>query len=223
MKLKLPASWEKCLGAELKKDYFKKLTEFLNSEIAAGKTIYPKQKNIFNALAACPFEQVKVVIIGQDPYHGEGQAHGLSFSVENDIKLPPSLKNIYKELKSDLDIEPATHGNLTPWAEQGVLLLNSVLTVEAGLAASHRKKGWEEFTDKIIEVLNTEKENLVFILWGNDAKKKGKKIDREKHLVLESGHPSPLSVRFFTDCQHFSKTNHYLEENNLKPIDWKLD
>ena len=181
-----------------------------------------KHQFIHPSLNSTPLKSVKAVIIGQDPYHGEGQAHGLCFSVKRGVKTPPSLKNIYKEMKTDLGLEPIEHGNLQSWADQGVLMMNSVLTVEKSKPASHRKQGWEVFTDRIIEVLNNEKENLVFILWGNDAKKKAINIDREKHLVLESAHPSPFSFKKFLGCQHFSKTNAYLEENGIKPINWEL-
>ncbi|MBT4791979.1 MAG: uracil-DNA glycosylase [Halobacteriovoraceae bacterium] len=218
--LELNASWNKYLLPEFKKEYFKDLQKFLKIELEQGKIIYPQGCDILNAFKSASFKKVKVVIIGQDPYHGEGQAHGLSFSVTKGTKVPPSLKNIYKELKTDLNIEPTENGNLQYWADQGVLLLNSVLTVEKGLPASHRKKGWEVFTDKVIQVLNDEKEHLVFILWGNDAKKKGEKIDRSKHLVLESAHPSPFSVKKFYGGKHFSKTNKFLLKNKIKPINW---
>lgn len=213
-------SWQELIKEEKKKEYFKNLNSFLESETKVN-TIYPEKKNWFKAFDITPFDQVKVVIIGQDPYHGEGQAQGLSFSVPKGIKLPPSLRNIYKEIESDLNIKKDLDGDLTNWAEQGVLLLNSVLTVRAKSAGSHQKKGWEQFTDRVVEVLNEEKENLVFILWGSPAQKKGKAIDRKKHLVLEAPHPSPLSsYRGFFGCQHFSKTNKYLKENAKKSIVW---
>ncbi len=220
--LKLEDSWNQKIGDELNKDYFKSLIKFLNNELDQGKVIYPHGCDIFNAFESTPYNKVKAIIIGQDPYHGEGQAHGLCFSVRPEIKTPPSLKNIYKEMNTDLGIEPHHNGYLQSWAEQGVLMLNSVLTVEQKKPASHRKKGWEQFTDKVIETLNTEKENLVFILWGNDAKKKAEIVDRNKHLVLESAHPSPFSFKKFLGCKHFSKTNHYLESHNISEIDWKL-
>lgn len=220
--LKLEDSWNQKIGDELNKDYFKSLIKFLNNELDQGKVIYPHGCDIFNAFQSTPYNKVKAIIIGQDPYHGEGQAHGLCFSVRPEIKTPPSLKNIYKEMNTDLGIEPHHNGYLQSWAEQGVLMLNSVLTVEQKKPASHRKKGWEQFTDKVIETLNTEKENLVFILWGNDAKKKAEIVDRNKHLVLESAHPSPFSFKKFLGCKHFSKTNHYLESHNISEIDWKL-
>jgi uracil-DNA glycosylase len=220
---KIDSSWNKVLNKEFKKEYFSELEFFLNNEIKNKKNIYPQLKDVFNAFNATPFNKVKVVIIGQDPYHGEGQAHGLCFSVLPEVaKIPPSLKNIYKEMKTDLNIDPVSHGYLQNWAEQGILMLNSVLTVEKSLPASHRKKGWEIFTDKIIEILNLEKENLVFILWGNDAKKKALNVDRSKHLVLESAHPSPFSCRNFYGSKPFSKTNTYLKKHKLKEIDWKL-
>lgn len=219
----LNKSWTKYLKEEFSKDYFLALEKFLRDEIRKKKDIFPPLENVFNAFNATTFTGVKVVIIGQDPYHGPGQAHGLSFSVEKNVsKIPPSLKNIYKEMKSDLDIEPALHGNLQPWADQGVLMLNNVLTVEKSLPGSHRKKGWETFTDKVIDILNNEKENLVFILWGNDAKKKAKNVDKEKHCIIESAHPSPFSVKNFYGTKPFSKTNNYLKNNKIAPINWKL-
>ena len=215
-------SWDKYLGAEFEKDYFKELQEFLTEERKTQK-IYPSYNKVFNAFKLTPFESVKVVIIGQDPYHGEGQAHGLSFSVEDpNLKIPPSLKNIYKEMKSDLGLETPDHANLSYWAKQGVLLLNNVLTVREKEPGSHRKKGWEQFTDKVIESLNTKRNDLVFILWGNDAKSKAKSVDKSKHLILESAHPSPFSVKNFLGNQHFSKANNYLAARNIKQIDWKL-
>ena len=201
----------------------KSLKNFLVSEISAGKTIYPKGTEYFSALNLTPFDKVKVVILGQDPYHGPNQAHGLCFSVKPEIPPPPSLINIYKELHSDLGIAPQRHGFLESWAKQGVLLLNSVLTVEQGNAGSHQKKGWENFTDAVIESLNNESENLVFVLWGAYAQKKGQFIDREKHLVLESVHPSPLSAhRGFFGTKPFSQINQYLIQHGSVPIDWEL-
>lgn len=220
--LKLEDSWNQKIGDELNKDYFKSLIKFLNNELDQGKVIYPHGCDIFNAFQSTPYNKVKAIIIGQDPYHGEGQAHGLCFSVRPEIKTPPSLKNIYKEMNTDLGIEPHHNGYLQSWAEQGVLMLNSVLTVEQKKPASHRKKGWEQFTDKVIETLNAEKENLVFILWGNDAKKKAEIVDRNKHLVLESAHPSPFSFKKFLGCKHFSKTNNYLKTHSISEINWKL-
>lgn len=199
------------------------LVNFIESERSKGKIIYPEDDEIFEAFKLTPFEKVKVVILGQDPYHGVGQAHGLCFSVKKGFKIPPSLVNIFKELKDDLKIDPPQNGYLEPWAREGVLLLNSVLTVEAGEAGSHHGKGWEQFTDKIIEVLNEKKNNLVFILWGGPAQKKASKVDETKHLVLKSVHPSPLSFyRGFLGSKPFSKTNKYLDENGKEEINWSL-
>lgn len=215
-------SWKGVLKNEFEKDYFIKLTEFIKNEYAT-KVIYPPQSQIFSAFDYTSFHDVKVVIIGQDPYHGEGQANGLSFSVANDVKIPPSLRNIYKELKTDLGIEESVSGNLESWAKQGVLLLNATLTVEASNAGSHQKKGWEEFTDTVIKLLSEEKQNIVFILWGSYAQKKGVKIDRTKHLVIETAHPSPLGAyRGFWESKPFSKTNEYLKSKNIQEINWKI-
>ncbi|MBO5952263.1 MAG: uracil-DNA glycosylase [Bacteroidaceae bacterium] len=220
MKVKIEESWEKVLQPDFDKPYFNELTDFVRSEYAAT-TIYPPASLIFNAFNLCPFDKVKVVIIGQDPYHGPGQAHGLCFSVNDGIQFPPSLQNIFKEIKSDLDIPIPTSGNLTRWAEQGVLLLNATLTVRAHNAGSHQKKGWEAFTDSVIRILAEQKENLVFILWGAYAQKKGAFIDKNRHLVLSSAHPSPLSAyNGFFGNHHFSLTNKWLTEHNLKAIDW---
>ena len=222
MDVKIEASWKQVLNNEFEKDYFIKLTEFVKNEYAT-KTIYPPKSQIFSAFDYTSFDDVKVVIIGQDPYHGENQANGLSFSVWDGVKIPPSLRNIYKELKTDLGIEDSNSGNLEAWAKQGVLLLNATLTVEAANAGSHQNKGWEDFTDAVIKLLSEEKENLVFVLWGSYAQKKGKKINREKHFVIESAHPSPLSVyRGFWDSKPFSKTNEYLKSKNVQEIDWKI-
>ena len=221
--LKLEKSWKKHLEAEFNKPYIKKLKQFLATQAEIEKTVYPETHEIFNAFKTTPFDEVKVVVLGQDPYHGPDQAHGLSFSVKKGIKIPPSLMNIYKELKSDIGIETPLHGELTKWAEQGVLLLNSSLTVEEAKAGSHRNQGWEQFTDKVIEVLNSEKENLVFLLWGSPAQKKASKVDTKKHLVLKSPHPSPLSAyRGFFGCKHFSQTNTYLKQNGKSEINWSL-
>tara|TARA_B110000263_G_scaffold15918_1_gene12878 strand:+ start:401 stop:1015 length:615 start_codon:yes stop_codon:yes gene_type:complete len=199
------------------------LHKFLREEKALGKTIYPAVDEIFAALNATPFDAVKVVILGQDPYHGPGQAHGLCFSVRPDVPVPPSLRNIYKELAGDVNFVPPKHGCLYEWAQQGVLLLNSVLTVEGSLAASHKGKGWEKFTDSVVNQLNDEAENIVFVLWGNYAQKKGEMIDRQRHLVLQSPHPSPLSVsRGFYGNHHFSKINEYLRTHDKTVIDWQL-
>lgn len=220
MKIHIETDWKKILKDEFKKKYFHELSSFLDKESDKKKEVYPPQKEIFNAFNYTSYENTKVVIIGQDPYHGEGQAHGISFSVKKGNKVPPSLKNMFKELNEDIVFRTPEHGCLENWATQGVLMINSVLTVEKGLPASHRKKGWENLTDKVIEHLNDNKENLVFILWGNDAKKKGLNIDRNKHLVLESAHPSPFSVKKFYGCKHFSKTNNYLKKKKISQINW---
>lgn len=218
----IPPEWNRFLNCEYNKEYFKGLKKFISSEFSNGKTIYPSVENVFTAFQVTPLKSVKVVIIGQDPYHGEGQAHGLSFSVPSGVKLPPSLRNIYKELNSDLGGERSSlDGDLSSWAKQGVLLLNSVLTVESGKAGSHQKKGWEIFTDKVVEVLNNECSGIIFMLWGAQAHKKGSKIDEDKHFVLRSTHPSPLSsYRGFFGCKHFSKANSILEKEGKKIIDW---
>ncbi len=216
-------SWKKKLLDEFDKDYMKDLKVFLKKEYAQGKKIYPPKDEFFNALNSTAFDQVKVVILGQDPYHGPGQAHGLCFSVRRGVPLPPSLKNIFKELKADLSIQPPDHGCLEKWAQQGVLLLNAVLTVEEGKAGSHADKGWERFTDRVIEVLNQDRQNLVFVLWGGYAQAKGKMIDPQKHLIIQSVHPSPLSAhRGFLGSKPFSKVNQYLIQNQQKEIDWTL-
>ena len=206
--------------AEEEKEYFSQLIEFVEDEYKK-KTIFPEKQNILNALKLTKLDNIKVVILGQDPYHGKGQAHGLSFSVPKGIKIPPSLRNIYKEIANEYEVEPPESGDLTDWAKQGVLLLNSVLTVEKAKAASHQKKGWETFTDNLIQFINDHCENVVFLLWGSYAHKKGKVIDKRKHLVLESVHPSPLSAhRGFFGCGHFKKANEYLTKNNLESIHW---
>lgn len=223
-KIQLEPSWKSRLEGEFKKPYMENLRAFLKQEMAARKVIYPRGSEYFAALNHTPFEQVKVVILGQDPYHGLNQAHGLCFSVRPNVDIPPSLQNIYKELKQDVPgFEIPDHGYLRKWAEQGVLLLNATLSVESGRAGSHQKKGWEEFTDAIIHRLNDEREGLVFILWGSYAQKKGEFIDSKKHLVLKGPHPSPLSAhRGFFGCKHFSKTNEYLKRRGQAPIDWSL-
>ncbi len=221
--VKLEDSWKQRLQAEFNKTYMQDLRTFLKTELALGKTIYPKPHQYFAALNLTPFEQVKVVILGQDPYHGEGQAHGLCFSVAPNVRTPPSLKNIYKELHQDLALAIPNHGCLVSWAKQGVLLLNSVLTVEQSQAASHQKKGWETFTDQVIARINDEKEHVVFILWGAYAQKKGTFIDRDKHLVIEGLHPSPLSAhRGFFGQHYFSRANDYLTKHHLPSINWLL-
>lgn len=221
METYIPKSWQKILLPYLISKRWKNLKEYIEKEFQK-KTIYPVIRDIFKALNIISFDRISVVIIGQDPYHGPGQAHGLSFSVPDGIPLPPSLKNIYKEIESDTgNKKDFTNGNLTSWADQGVLLLNSVLTVEENNPGSHANIGWEEFTDHVIKKISSEKENVVFLLWGNYAKKKGSMIDRSKHLVLESSHPSPLGAyRGFIGCKHFSKTNKYLKENNKREIHW---
>ncbi|MDE1460459.1 uracil-DNA glycosylase [Spartinivicinus poritis] len=221
--VKLEVSWKEHLVEEFEKDYMKSLRAFLQAEKRAGKVIYPQGSEYFKAFELTPFDQVKVVILGQDPYHGPGQAHGLCFSVRQEIKIPPSLVNMYKELEQDLGISPANHGNLEHWAKQGILLLNSVLTVEQGRAASHQGRGWEQFTDEVIARLNAERNGVVFILWGSYAQRKGSFIDTEKHMVIKSVHPSPLSAhRGFFGSRPFSKTNTYLQQQGLSPIDWQL-
>jgi uracil-DNA glycosylase len=221
--IKLEKSWKKRLGTEFEKPYMEKLKHFLVEQKKAGKNIYPPGPKIFAAFDATPFDKVKVVILGQDPYHGPGQAMGLSFSVPDGVRLPPSLRNIFKELHDDVGAKIPKNGNLTKWAHEGVLLLNSVLTVEEGKAGSHQGKGWEQFTDAAIHHLAEEKENLVFILWGSYAQKKAAFVDHKKHLVLESVHPSPLSShRGFFGSKPFSKTNKYLDSKGIKPIDWTL-
>lgn len=215
-------SWKVVLWEEFQQPYFRKLKDFIQSERSVGKIIFPPAPLIFNAFNTTPFDQVKVVILGQDPYHGDGQAHGLSFSVPDGIKPPPSLVNIFKELRADIGMEIPTSGNLTKWAEQGVLLLNAMLTVEAHQAASHQKKGWEEFTNAVIRKISEKKEGVVFILWGRYAQEKAALIDANKHYILTSAHPSPFSATKFLGCKHFSKTNELLKKQGLKPIDWTL-
>ena len=221
--VKLEPSWLKVLGSEFEQPYMTQLKGFLQAEKRAGKKIFPAGENWFNALNTTPFDQVKVVILGQDPYHGPGQAHGLCFSVLPGVPTPPSLVNMFKELQSDLSVPVSGHGCLQHWAEQGVLLLNAVLTVERGLANSHQGRGWEQFTDACIAHLNRDREGLVFMLWGSYAQRKGQLIDRRRHLVLEAPHPSPLSAhRGFLGCRHFSQANQYLESRGEMPIDWAL-
>ena len=221
--VKIEASWKDQLVAEFAADYMTKLSQFLRDEKAAGKRIYPPNSEIFAAFDMTPFAKVKVIILGQDPYHGPGQAHGLSFSVRPDITPPPSLANIYREMASDLGLARPTHGNLEAWARQGVLLLNSSLTVEDGRPGSHSGKGWEGFTDAAIAALNAARDNLVFILWGRKAQQKGARIDRQRHLVIESAHPSPLAAHNgFWNSRPFSRTNDYLCAHAITPIDWTL-
>jgi uracil-DNA glycosylase len=216
----IEASWLAVLGKEFEQAYFAGLKSFLVEE-KRQYTVYPPGSLIFNAFAHTPFQQVKVVILGQDPYHGKGQAHGLSFSVPEGITPPPSLVNIFKEIQQDLGIQPPSSGNLEPWADQGVFLLNATLTVRAATAGSHQNKGWEQFTDKVIEILSDRRDHLVFLLWGNYARAKKRLIDAQKHLVLEAAHPSPFSAyNGFFGCKHFSKANEYLQQNGIRPVDW---
>jgi uracil-DNA glycosylase len=220
MDVKIEESWKKQLQEEFEKPYFKTLTEFVRLEYST-QTIYPSAKLIFNAFDQCPFDQVKVVILGQDPYHGPGQAHGLCFSVNDGVEFPPSLKNIFKEIQSDTGAPIPKSGNLERWSRQGVLLLNATLTVRAHLAGSHQKKGWEQFTDSVIHLVADRLDHVVFILWGNYAISKGEFINQQKHLVLKSVHPSPLSAsRGFFGNKQFSKTNNYLVQNGKSPIIW---
>ncbi|PWW03326.1 uracil-DNA glycosylase [Hoeflea marina] len=221
--VRLDESWKAALSEDLDSAYMTDLRTFLNSEIASGKQIFPRGAEYFSALDLTPLDKVKVVILGQDPYHGEGQAHGLCFSVQPGVRTPPSLTNIYKELEADLGIPRAGHGNLESWARQGVLLLNSVLTVERGLAASHRGRGWEQFTDAVIARVNDLPHPVVFLLWGAYAQKKAAFVDAGRHLVLTAAHPSPLSAHNgFLGCRHFSRTNAFLKKNDMSPIDWQL-
>lgn len=221
--IKIEASWKQHLLPQFEQDYMHSLRQFLVSQKKAGKVIYPKGDEYFNAFNLTPFDQVKVVMIGQDPYHGPGQAHGLCFSVRNGVRFPPSLQNIFKEIHADLGLPIPKNGCLTHWAEQGVLLLNAVLTVEQSKAAAHQGKGWEQFTDAAIRELNEQREGIVFMLWGSYAQKKGQIIDQNKHCVLKAPHPSPLSAhRGFFGCKHFSKANQYLQSKGLAPIDWSV-
>ena len=217
----IPKTWQSRLQKEFEKSYFLELIKFLESEKPLF-IVFPKEQDVFKAFELTPLGAVKVVIIGQDPYHGLNQAHGLSFSVNKGVKIPPSLQNIFKELQTDDNCPIPTHGNLTHWAKQGVLLLNSTLTVREGLPGSHQKKGWETFTDAVINYISDEKEQVVFLLWGNYAKTKAALIDADKHLILEAAHPSPLARGAFFGCKHFSKTNAYLISRQIKPIDWNL-
>lgn len=220
MQVKIEKSWQEVLQTEFDKPYFENLVGFVKQEYASN-TIFPPAGQIFNAFNTCPFNNVKVVILGQDPYHGPGQAHGLCFSVNDGVQFPPSLQNIFKEITSDLGIPAPKTGNLTRWAEQGVLLLNATLTVRASQAGSHQGKGWEEFTDAVIKTISEKAENVVFILWGSYAIKKKNLIDASKHCILTAPHPSPLSsYRGFFGCKHFSQTNTYLTSKGKSPIEW---
>ncbi|MFA5831459.1 MAG: uracil-DNA glycosylase [Candidatus Paceibacterota bacterium] len=218
--VKIEPSWKKALSSEFDKSYFAELADFVRNEYQ-GETVYPPPKFVFRAFELCPFDKVKVVILGQDPYHGPKQANGLCFSVNPKISIPPSLQNIYKEIQNDLAVQPPSTGDLASWAEQGILLLNATLTVRANAPGSHQHRGWEEFTDAVIKTLSDKKEHLVFLLWGKYAQEKGAHIDKEKHLVLTAAHPSPFSAyNGFFGCRHFSKTNEYLAMHGEKPIEW---
>lgn len=220
MDVKIEPTWKAALEAEFAKPYFGHLTEAVKAAYLE-RTVYPAPKNIFNAFTLCPFDQVKVVILGQDPYHGPGQAHGLSFSVLDGVKTPPSLQNIYKEIKTDVGTEVPASDNLERWAKQGVLLLNATLTVEQSKPGSHQGLGWEQFTDAVIKTISDQREKVVFLLWGNFARSKAALIDTEKHLVLEAPHPSPFSAHSgFFGCRHFSQANTYLEQHGIQPIKW---
>ena len=223
MDVKIDTSWKQILKDEFSEPWFEQIALHIKTEKSQGKIIYPPGSLIFNAFNTTPFDKVKVVILGQDPYHGKGQAHGLCFSVQNGVPPPPSLVNIFKELQEDIGIPIPGHGNLTHWAEQGVFLLNASLTVRAGEPMSHSKIGWAQFTDQVIKKISSEKENVVFILWGKFAQEKKLLIDESKHCILRSAHPSPLSAHAgFFGCKHFSKTNVYLMNQGIDPIDWKL-
>ena len=220
--VKIEPSWKKALAKEFEKPYFQKLTEFVRNEYENEK-VYPSPKFVFNAFELCPFDDVRVVILGQDPYHGPKQAHGLCFSVPQKTPIPPSLQNIYKEIHTDIGIPISQKGNLENWAKQGILLLNATLTVRENTPGSHQHQGWEEFTDAVIKTLSDKKEHLVFILWGKYAQEKGAIIDQEKHLILKAAHPSPFSAyNGFFGCKHFSKTNRYLQKYGVNPVDWSI-
>jgi len=221
--IKIEAGWKAALAAEFEQPYFEAIAAFLRSEKAAGKVIYPPGSLIFNAFDSTPFDQVKVVILGQDPYHNPGEAMGLCFSVPRGVKVPPSLLNIYKELKADVGVSAPGHGDLSVWTRQGVFLLNAMLTVERNRPQSHQNIGWQTFTDAVIRTLSERREGLVFMLWGNFARKKKALIDAERHLILESAHPSPLAGNAFSGCRHFSKANAYLESKGMAPVDWKVE
>jgi uracil-DNA glycosylase len=224
MDVKIEASWKAALNSEFGQPYFHELTVFLKEEKQRGKTIYPAGSNIFHAFEATPLPQVKVVILGQDPYHNPHQAHGLAFSVQKGVAPPPSLVNIYKEIQTDLGLPVPNHGHLEHWARQGVLLLNAALTVEAHKPMSHSKIGWHEFTNQVIKTVSSEKDHVVFMLWGGFAKSKQELIDKSKHLILTAAHPSPLSAHNgFFGCRHFSKANKWLEAHGIEPIDWSIE
>jgi uracil-DNA glycosylase len=216
-------TWADVISVEKNKDYFKDTLKFVENERALGKVIYPEKQNVFNAFKLSPFNKVKVVILGQDPYHGPNQAHGLAFSVEGNVAVPPSLKNIYKEIHTDLGLPIPSHGNLTHWAEQGVFLLNTVLTVEQAKAHSHANKGWETFTDNVIKTINQYHKSVVYMLWGSNAHKKIPMIDQSQNLILKTAHPSPLSAyRGFLGSKQFSQCNNYIESKSAQVIDWKV-
>jgi uracil-DNA glycosylase len=221
--VQIEESWKQALAEEFQKPYFSDIKQFLQEAKQAGKTIYPPGPLIFNAFNKTPFDAVKVVILGQDPYHNPGEAMGLCFSVPRGVKVPPSLVNIYKEIKAELGIEPASHGDLTHWADQGVLLLNAMLTVEARQPASHQKIGWQTFTDAVIQCISKKKDGVVFLLWGNFARGKKALIDQSKHYVLESAHPSPLAGNAFQGCGHFAYTNDILRKQSKAEVDWRVD
>jgi len=222
MEVKIEESWRKSLQSEFDKPYFASLVEFLHRRKAEGCVVYPRGNDIFKAFNLCPVDKVKAVILGQDPYHGAGQAMGLSFSVPQGIPAPPSLNNIFKEIESDCGVKMSGGTDLTPWAQQGVLLLNAILTVDAGIAASHSKIGWETFTDAVIKYLSDNRTGIVFMLWGNFARSKAALIDASKHCVLQAAHPSPLARGAFFGCRHFSAANNYLTSQGQSPINWKL-
>ncbi len=222
MDVKIEQSWKNVLKEEFEKSYFTEIVNFLKAEKALGRVIYPPGKCIFHAFEATPFEKVKLVLLGQDPYHGPGQAHGLAFSVPPGIKTPPSLVNIFKELQSDIGLPVPSHGNLESWAREGVFLLNAALTVRAAEPNSHSKIGWHEFTNRVIEKISSVKKNIVFLLWGKFAQEKQQLVDETKHLVLKAAHPSPFSADRFFGCRHFSKANQYLVQNRIDPINWQL-
>lgn len=217
--VRLESSWKEVLASEFTQPYWGELTAFVRQEYTQ-KTVFPEPQNIFRAFDLCPFESTHVVILGQDPYHGKGQANGLSFAVNSGTTLPPSLKNIFKEIEQDMGYRPEYNGDLTRWARQGVLLLNSVLTVQMASPASHKGKGWEKFTDAVIRALSNKKKHVVYMLWGKYAQEKGQVVDSDQNLILTSGHPSPYSAQLFHGHHHFSRCNEYLENNDLTPIDW---
>ena len=220
--VRIEASWKEVLKEEFEQPYFQEIVSFLKNEKAAGKVIYPPGGLIFNAFDTTPFQEVKVVVLGQDPYHNPGEAMGLCFSVPKGVRIPPSLQNIYKELNTDLGAAVPKHGDLTPWAHQGVFLLNAMLTVEKNQAASHQKIGWQSFTDAVIRKLSEKRDHLVFLLWGGFARKKKELIDGSRHLILEAAHPSPLAGGAFFGCRHFSRANEYLQAHGVGGIDWEI-